>query len=342
MSTHADPLGRVAALREAGWAVPDYVLHGPVEAVRPGGPLPLGLYADPAGRDHPLHTKAACWVAAASLAAGPQDTRTSRLKAAAEAALAQYGEPAPTPPPPAKVAEVDPDDCVLHTPDGFRACPVKTAADAERAADYLERHRADLPLPVRREAAERTLNKLAETRLRANARFTLERQAGRGLPDPGQVAAQFALRAKRASDQATRTALDAVRKLASTVGTDRAKLAAAADALDAYDRACGYPGGGYPDGLKPAEEVFTTWTVGELADGLGELVVCPSGRAYSRSKLAGLPVETVRAAFGEVTDWAQVAGPALDALCREHGVEPAYTAAVRAGVSADALAAWAA
>lgn len=318
--------------------MPDYV------RADPGHPadLPPLLYADPAARSLPLHTKAAAWLSAARLAADPDFTTDPDAHRRVRAALDRFGIAPPAGPPPVKTAAAPAPagaPVFVREADGWQGARVATPDDADRAVEWLRANRHAAGFDDRSAAAARLAKLAAADGLSPDDRHYCEKLAGYGFHDPRHFAAQLAARrAACGGDPRRHARLD---QMSAGWGPDEPPLKLAA-AVDAYDRAAGYHQAGYPAGVLPAEEAVFPHTLSEAAAQDARTLVTASGRAYDRDRLAALPAEKTAALFGDAGWEAAAADPqaaaALDRLADAAGVTPL---AAPGGITRADLEAWA-
>jgi hypothetical protein len=263
------------ALAREGRA-PGYVKHAAAAAIKGDAGLPDHAFADPAGRNYPIHTKAATWVStryfAEQGASLPRARRAGIARALAEAA-AGWGievdcakEAAATRPAPAEAAA----DACGAAGGHFR---IASAAEAKVACAYLVRHRDAFAHPDRVALARFALAKAAAygAELDAGDADALDRMAGYGV---APVAAALALLHDRAAlcdylgHAKLAAALRARRAAHAALEPGAAKAAACrhdlAQAVEAADRLAGLDRR-YADGLARAEDVLFAGTERALA-----------------------------------------------------------------------------
>ncbi len=328
------PAARLGVLAAAGWSLPDWLKAAAVADLDSAEPLPGHAYAD-AGRTLPAHTKAAAWLSAAVLAADPEFTTDRAAPARAAAACGYFGVAGPVPPAPVKAAAAPDPACWAFTRGDFRACPVDTPGDADRAVGWLQAHRGDTTFAERAAAAGRILKTAAAARMTDQARWAAERMAGDGLPAVSGVAAAIGCRRAYARTPDAHAALTTIKRACDESPADFRKQA---EVLALWDRATGcdrQP----PAGWVHPEEAAWPVAASEANAKLAAVVRTPDGTLFARDELAAAGPKLAALLGGE--DVAAAAGrPGFTATAAAAGVRPLQGPG--RAVPADVLARWAA
>lgn len=234
------------------------------------------------------------------------------------------------------------------------------------AAEYLEQHRDRLPFRDRHTVALKIIERANHfgVGLGKSAEF-LERQAGRGVPEPIEVVEMIRQRAMLTKDAALR---EHFQKMAQEVhGVPRKALmpdmlVKLAETMDTLDRNLGLIGK-YGGTLQRPEDVIFKATLTKVASEAMEHVATTTGKLYEKQAFKRLDVGSLRDAFGpkfvssittplgevDPEKLAEVVGTLprgdaelFDAIASDSGIAASLTkaASTRVGLSREELAAW--
>lgn len=367
---------------------PEFVKNAEFAAHLAPGRLNPAQYADPVRGQFPCHTKEATWLSALfytekqaeyhpkdrELVGKRLEARVNffGIKAAVDKLAVKRAELA-------KAGNEDPlpDSAYAYVwvgEDGVkdRRLPIRSAAEVKAAAEWLETYRDQIPFADRSTIARKVLEKGAAYGADLTAKFEfLEKQAGRGVCDPQEVAKMLADRAllvpprtEKAAEMRTHMAglAAAVRESPSqALHPDRlVKLAAV---IDQFDRDVGLAGK-YTSEVPRPEDVIFSVTFAKAAADMKKVVATASGAVWDKAELKKLALDDIEAVLG--TEFAGEVGTALqqvdaeklaeqmealpapdvrqiESLLRERGIGPVMTkaASVRTGLSRAEKAVWA-
>lgn len=303
-----------------GDVIPDFVKRADYDKVMRPGRQPVTVYADPVRHQFPCHNAASTYLSAlfyhekraefhpkdqARIESrldhyidfwairGPVDrlleARTSRVKAAADEL------------PDSSFAYV----WVAEDGSKERWMRMTTAAEVKQAADALENLAPRMPYPDRHVVARRILAKVAAfgAALAPGQVEFLERQAGRGVCDPAKVVAMLDGRAKLASHNPPLrnhvVQLAHAVKAAPQVFLDPSTMVKLAETIYEVDMGLGIRPDGYSDLVPRPEDVLFEVSFTKTAQDLAERVATTSGTVYAKAALAKLPLDELRAVFGD-------------------------------------------
>lgn len=310
--------------------LPDFVKTAGFELnFRPD--TPVNTYADPVNKQFPCHTKASCWLAHLFY----QDKRAEfhpKTRRLIEERLAAYADHWGIKAAVAQIAarKADlvkaaggddlPDSSYAYVWAGEngtkeRRLPLRSAMEVKAAAEYVREHRDAFPFAVRHKMARRILEKAAAfgASLGDDVEF-LERQAGRGVPDPAKVVDMIEKRAMLVpadmgvvvDDEHRRTPglRDHFKKMAAMVrDTPRkalqpdmlVKLAETVDQLDRNLQLVGKYSAGFP---RPEDVIFEA-TFQKAAADVAAHVATTTGALYEKATFGKLAAADLRDLFGE-------------------------------------------
>jgi len=183
-----------------------------------------------------------------------------------------------------------------------RHYPLDTPANIKIAAEWLYKERDAIPFHERNVIANKILEKAAAkgAGLGEMATDFIEKQAGRGIPDPPELYQMLEFRAGLAK-QADHKAM--IHKLAETIKqTPRVamqpnELVKLAVAVDMVDHALNLKGR-YTDMIKRPEDVIFKITYTKAASDHAQICTLQTGSFYDKSQLAKLAREDVESLFG--------------------------------------------
>ena len=246
-----------------------------------------------------------------------------------------------------------------------RHLPLSNAAETKQAADWLLQYRDQLPYQDRHVIATKILQKAAQfgAAIAEDRTEFLEKQAGRGVCDPAEVAWAIRQRATMADPGGFR---DGITKLAETVSSkprialQPAQLVKLAETLEGIDRTLGIRQ--YGGVLRRPEDVVFSATFTKIASARASVCALTTGTVYSHDQFEKLSRADVEAAFGpefagEVSKGFEVDGvkmatlaatlprpdaAMLDQMMGDAGLSPQMTKAAGDGMSNEELEALAA
>ncbi len=184
-----------------------------------------------------------------------------------------------------------------------RYYPLTSALEVKVAAEWLHENRDRIPFADRNVIGTKILEKAARFGAGLGDALTdfIEKQAGRGIPDPPELYTMLERRAKLAKRAEHH---EAIVKLAETVrGTPRValqpnELIKLATTVDLVDHAIGLKGK-YTELLPRPEDVIFKVTYTKAASDHGRLCTLQTGSIYDKSQLAKLAREDVAGVFGD-------------------------------------------
>lgn len=301
------------------FTAPDHIKSASSEQIYAGDELPATCFADPAARQFPIHTKEAAWVSYAFLLNSHEElTKESfeqldrRLKEAGElygirdeleAMQQEFDKQASLP----DVGLLDEDFALaweMPNGDKERRFPLRNAVEVKEAAAYLEKYRDDLPYKVRRQMAERILDKAADysADIKHKRQF-LEKQAGLGWCSAEDTSKLLQERSEQLgslypdiSEQFSKSAAACLEDKANA--RDIGRLGKLACLISDIDRSYGLDRK-YGAGVRRPEDVLFAITIKSATDYLDEHCSTTSGCIYKVADFARLPLDTVRTVFGD-------------------------------------------
>lgn len=195
-----------------------------------------------------------------------------------------------------------------------RFYPLDTPANIKTAAEWLEKERDVIPFHDRNVIANKILEKAASRGAALGDHLTdfIEKQAGRGIPDPQELYTMLDRRAQLAKKADHK---EAILKLASTVqSTPRVamqpnELTKLASTVEMVDHAIGLRGK-YTELLPRPEDVIFKVTYTKAASDMEQLCALQTGSVYDKDQLSKLAREDVEGLFG--TDFANEVCTGLD------------------------------
>lgn len=318
------------------YELPQFVKQADLDSTMDPGQIAVTAYADPVRKKFPCHNAAATWLSAAYFhekSAEYHIKDRSRICERFEK-FADYFAIRPAYDAIVKKAEQLrgndqlPDShyaYVWQSKDGTkeRFYPLDTTANIKVAAEWLHKERDAIPFHNRNVIANKILEKAAAKGAALGDQLTdfIEKQAGRGIPDPPELYTMLDRRAKLANSQQHR---DAIEKLAEAVQrTPRVamqpnELVKLATTVDMIDHAIGLKGN-YTDILPRPEDVIFKITYTKAASDHQQVCALQTGNIYDKSQLAKLAREDVEDLFG--TDFA-------NEVCTGLEIDPEKMAAV--------------
>ncbi len=315
---------------------PQFVRNADLEATMVPETIAVTAYADPVHKKYACHSASATWLSAAYFhekSAEYHPNEQNRIcerfqkfadyfaiRPAYDAIVKRAAE--------LRGSDQLPDSIyayVWQSKDGNkeRYYPMTNALQVKTAAEWLQSNCDRIPFVDRNRISNKILEKAARYGTNMGEAITdfVEKQAGRGIPDPAEVCYMLENRAKLAKKQDQR---DAIMKLAAAVRTtprtalqpkELIKLAAIVDLID---HNIGLKGK-YTDLIPRAEDVIFKVSYTKAAADIGELCTLQTGNAYDKSQFAKLAREDVISLFGN--DFA-------DEVCRGFDIDPEKIAEV--------------
>lgn len=183
-----------------------------------------------------------------------------------------------------------------------RYYPLDTTSNIKAAAEWLHKERDAIPFHDRNVIANKILTKAASKGAALGEDLTdfVEKQAGRGIPDPPELYEMLDRRAKLAKSEQHRTAIT---KLAEAVkSTPRValqpnELVKLATTVDMIDHAIGLKGK-YTNILPRPEDVIFKVSFTKAAADHSTLCALQTGSVFSKEQLSKLAREDVESLFG--------------------------------------------
>lgn len=298
------------------YSFPQFVRDADLEQTMQPHSVAVTTYADPVNKKYACHTAAATWLSSAyfhekSAEYHPKDRERicERLTRFADYFgirpayndLVKRAEEL-------RGADQLPDSAyayVWQSDDGNkeRYYPMTNSAQVKVAAEWLYENRDRIPFADRNVIGNKILEKAAKFGAGMGDELTdfIEKQAGRGIPDPVDLHQMLEHRVVLAKTQEHR---DAITKLASTVRTtprvalqqnDLIKLAAVVDLID---HNIGLKGK-YTDIIQRPEDVIFKVTFTKAASDHSKLCALQTGNVYEKDQFSKLAREDVVNLFGE-------------------------------------------
>lgn len=294
---------------------PQFVKAADLDSTMNPGEIAITAYADPVHKKYACHSAAATWLSAvyfheksAEYHPKHRNRICERLERFADyfGIRAAYNDVVKR----ANALRQDehlPDSSyayVWQAKDGHkeRYYPLTSALEVKVAAEWLYDNRDKIPFADRNVIGTRILEKAARYGAGLGDTLTdfVEKQAGRGIPDPPELYTMLERRASLAKKAEHR---EAILKLASTVrGTPRValqpnELVKLATTVDLVDHAIGLKGK-YTELLPRPEDVIFKVTYTKAAADHGRLCTLQTGSIYDKAQLAKLAREDVAGVFG--------------------------------------------
>lgn len=301
-------------------------LHGDRET------LPVQQYADPLGKQYPMHTPAATWLSAVYLVdkrAHFHGTKFDRIRATLQERGRVFGIAPELQAIEEQYAKLGgdrtrqlPDDAfmLVWTAEGEakqRHYPLRNALEVKTAAEWLVKFRDDFNFQDRHTMARRVLAKADEFGAGISDTETLDKMAGFGSSRSEDVVRQLQARVtmtpiKHAefANQLLKVA-EALAQLPLEV-RDQGRRCELAALLNDYDVAVGLRAK-YAEGLARPEDVLFEFTEKAAADVANDHVATTTGSIYEKSALAEIPLSEIQAWLGtEVAEHVSTGGFYLD------------------------------
>lgn len=305
--------------------LPDFVASSPAppnEAVLNDiAKLPAAVFADPANRKFPLHTKAATWLAQAYFSHDRHLYPTPQAKVVQDKIdkAAQYwGIEGFT-----KQARTDVENFMSRVPpdlaeadyaliveqDGRKVpmLPIHTAENVKAAAATLYTMRSKCPYEWRKLAARRILHKAGELKVEIDEGLGtyLTKAAGLGSVFPSRAAEQLAHRMLMIPDSQKDVKVAAA-KLAKAVSNmsglpSAQRLVKLAAIVDRIDREQGFSKYYDEAGLSTPEEIFFELTQEKAASIRNSFLTLTTGKVIPYEALQNAPLAKIASALGFLT-----------------------------------------
>ena len=303
------------------YGLPEFVKSAGVADLCGDGQMPPHVFGDPRRRLFPCHTPAACWTSAAFFLDKQAELKgdapliwgrilhCAKLFGVDKSLEALQEKVAANVPSPESGLPDEDFAIVARRPDGSadRHYPLRNPQEVKTAADYLYRHRDDLPYDARREFADRLLQKSARlgVDLGEHDEF-LTKQAGHGACSARDAAELLLGRfhATRVGPGPVNELQKGILKLARLVAESPAKarepgmLVKLARTVDDYDRAAGLIGQ-YGPALPRPEDVLFGLTREKMAAAARDHTHTVTGNIYRLADLERVKVADVEALLGE-------------------------------------------
>ncbi len=299
---------------------PDFVKSADLDAtMQPAASVAVNSYADPVRKKFACHSPAATWLSAMyfhekSAEYHPKDQERIchrfekmadyfAIRPAYDAVVKRASD--------LRGSDQLPDSSyayVWQANDGAkeRYYPMTSSQQVKAAAEWLYDNRDRMPFSDRNTIGNKILEKAGRygAALGDNLTDFIEKQAGRGIPDPKEL---YTLLDRRASLAKTQEHRDGIQKLASSIqntahiALQPAELVKLATTVDMIDNAIGLTGK-YTDLLPRPEDVIFKVTYTKAASDMSQLCSMQTGNIYEKDQLAKLAREDVEGLFG--TDFA--------------------------------------
>jgi len=204
-----------------------------------------------------------------------------------------------------------------------RFYPLTSSAEVKVAAEWLHASRDRIPFAERHTVSKKILEKAARYGAGLGDDLTdfIEKQAGRGIPNPASLYKMLENRAVLADSEAHR---EAIMKVAAAVkatprqALQQNELIKLASLVDVVDHSLGLIGK-YTDMLPRPEDIIFEVTFTKAASDFSQLCTLQTGNIYGKDQLSKLARDSVVSVFGE--DFA-------DAVCTGFDVDPEKVADV--------------
>lgn len=309
---------------------PQFVRAADLDSTMNPGEIAVTAYADPVNKKYACHSAAATWLSALYFHEKSAEYHPKHRERICERLerFADYFGIRPAYNEVVKQAnELRDQD---HLPDSSyayvwqandghkeRYYPLTSALEVKVAAEWLRDNRDRIPFADRNVIGNRILEKAARYGAGLGDELTdfVEKQAGRGIPDPPELYTMLERRAMLAKKAEHR---EAITKLAEAVrSTPRValqpnELVKLAATVDLVDYAIGLKGK-YTEILPRPEDVIFKVTFTKAAADHGKLCTLQTGSIYDKAQLAKLAREDVASVFGN--DFA-------DEVCTGFEVDP--------------------
>lgn len=301
--------------------LPTFVKEADVGALCGPQDLPLECYAEPMRRLYPCHTPAATWMSTAFFL----DKKASHRPADAESiqerlnyyakyhgignSIKSLWEKAASLANPQELIYTDDDFGLVYEERGqkVRRYPLRNSGEVKAAATYLQEHRDSFPYKLRREFADRIMQKAAEhgTDIHEHNDY-LERQAGYGACS-SKVACEFLRDRVRASRNGAGSLNDTQNEMLNLAQLIEAQpsrlhspgmLVKLAEVVDEFDRSTRLYRDYGPD-LQRVEDVLFELTQEKMASAVKDHCSTITGNIYKLADIEQLPLASVRTYLGD-------------------------------------------
>lgn len=295
---------------------PQFVRAADLDSTMNPGEIAVTAYADPVHKKYACHSAAATWLSAMYFHEKSAEYHPKHRERICERLerFADYFGIRPAYEEVVKQANTLRDQD--HLPDSSyayvwqandghkeRYYPLTSALEVKVAAEWLRDNRDRIPFADRNVISNRILEKAARYGAGLGDELTdfVEKQAGRGIPDPPELYTMLERRAMLAKKAEHR---EAITKLAESVrNTPRValqpnELIKLAATVDLVDYALGLKGK-YTEILPRPEDVIFKVTFTKAASDHGKLCTLQTGSIYDKAQLAKLAREDVASVFGD-------------------------------------------
>jgi len=294
---------------------PGFVRNADLDATMDPGQIAVTAYADPTQKKYACHTAAATWLSAAYFHEKSAEYHPKQRERICERfeRFADYFGIRPEYDKLVKRAEALrgadtlPDSSyayVWQSKDGVkeRYYPMTNTLEVKVAAEWLRDNQDRIPFSDRNVIGNKIVEKAARYGAALGESLTdfVEKQAGRGIPDPDELYAMLERRAMLAKTQQHR---EAIAKLASAVKAaprltlQQNELVKLAATIDMVDYAIGLKGK-YTETLPRPEDVIFKVTYTKAAADHGRLCALTTGNVYEKDQFSKLAREDVINLFG--------------------------------------------
>lgn len=299
------------------YTLPDFVKQADMVMTQNPTDVAISTFADPLRKQFYCHTKAATWInylffLEKKAEFHPKDQgriqerfnsfiRYWGIEGATKAAEAQWEAAHKT----AEDRRPDSEYAMVWEAENGRkerSYPLTTRMEVKCAAEWLHTYCDRIPFQDRNVIATKILDKTASygADLGEHREF-VEKQAGRGVGDPREIATMIDGRALLAKDDALRTKFA---QLAHTVRTQSHlalqpdQLVKLAHTVDMMDRAIGLAGR-YTELLPRPEDVIFSATFTKAAAAVADHVALTTGRVYEKAALCKVSRTDLRELMGD-------------------------------------------
>lgn len=294
---------------------PGFVRNADLDATMAPGQIAVTAYADPTQKKYACHTAAATWLSAAYFHEKSAEYHPKQRERICERfeRFADYFGIRPEYDKLVKRAEALrgadalPDSSyayVWQSKDGVkeRYYPMTNTLQVKVAAEWLRDNQDRIPFSDRNVIGNKIIEKAARYGAALGESLTdfVEKQAGRGIPDPDELYMMLERRAMLAKTQQHR---DAIIKLASAIkaaprlALQQNELVKLAATIDMVDYAIGLKGK-YTETLPRPEDVIFKVTYTKAAADHGRLCALTTGNVYEKDQFSKLAREDVINLFG--------------------------------------------
>ncbi len=278
--------------------LPDYVKTADLNELVADTLHPQG-YADVAGRQYPLHTKAACVFSAAQISELPESALRKNCVQRVKAAATEFGvlkdvESVLHPVAPAQ----DPSMFAWKDESG-NALPIRTAVDMQKTANWLLENRPKMPLDRCRQISLAIIKRAEETGTVLANREAIYQLAGAAAPDIAGLKRACEWRARTLQISQPDVSRD-LRTIADQLSTQPVTLKTASTVVNTLDYVDGRYGLRplYAQGMPKPESGYGV-TAEQLQLLKESMVVTASGDVFDKTAFARITTDQIAGWMGE-------------------------------------------